>query len=93
MTTTTAPHSRAKLYGRLIKEAREAEGMTQAALAQAVVNAAADDGERLSLTAAAVCRWEAGRFEPALRYRPFICEALGVRHQSGLFPPVPEGWG
>ena len=87
----TGTQPRAKLYGRLIREAREAEGLTQAALARAVVEAAAVEGDDLRLTAAAVCRWERGRYEPALRYRPHLATALGVRHASLLFPPIPKG--
>lgn len=43
----------------------------------------------VTVTAGAVCRWESGQREVALRYRPFIAEALGIP-VSILFenPPV-----
>lgn len=78
LTCVKETQPRAKLYGRLIREARIAEGLTQEAFAQAVIDAAADEGDTLSLSKAAVCRWEAGRFEPAVRYRPHICTALRI---------------
>lgn len=82
---------RAKLYGQTIRQAREEQGLTLARFAQAVVDAATTDGEHVTLTAAAVSRWEAGYHEPALRYRTHIATVLGadVRH---LFPPIPKDW-
>jgi transcriptional regulator with XRE-family HTH domain len=70
-----------------IRTARVDLGLTQTELAARIVQAAHDDGEELSLTHGAVARWEAARFEPALRYRRYIARVLD-RDRRELFPTV-----
>ena len=72
--------------GRALLRARIERGLTQERLAEAVVQAGAAAGESLRLTGSAVSRWEHGRFVPALRYRRFIAQVLGL--DIGALVPV-----
>lgn len=81
---------KARIYGANIAELRERHGLSQERFAEAVVNAALDDGEELSLDRAAVSRWESGLFTPAMRYRPYIATVLATDARV-IFPAVPDG--
>lgn len=70
-----------------IHTARRDLGLSQEAFAQLIVDAAADDAETIKLDRSAVSRWEAGTFEPALRYRKYIARVLD-RDRRELFPAV-----
>jgi transcriptional regulator with XRE-family HTH domain len=70
-----------------IHSARRDAGLSQAELAKRIVEAAASDGEDLSLDRSAVARWEAAIFEPALRYRRYIARVLD-RDRREMFPTV-----
>lgn len=70
-----------------IHTARRDLGLSQQALADAIVEAAAADAEDINLDRSAVSRWEAGTFEPALRYRKYIARVLD-RDRRELFPAV-----
>jgi transcriptional regulator with XRE-family HTH domain len=51
------------------------------------VDAGARAGVHLTLSASAVSRWEAGTYEPALRYRRHLAEALAVPEAELFRPP------
>jgi transcriptional regulator with XRE-family HTH domain len=72
--------------GSALQLARIRLGLTQGRLAGAIVEASVAAGQQITLTASAISRWESDIFEPALRYRPFIAQALGVDPRA-LFPP------
>lgn len=78
---------RAKAIGLRLYSGRRALGLTQAEFAEAIVNAANDDGCTINLTDSAVAHWEAGRSEPALRYRRHIAKVLDADRRE-LFPLV-----
>lgn len=80
---------RAKAIGLRIYSGRRALGLTQVEFAEAVVNAASDDGCTIALTDSTVCKWESGRSEPALRYRRHIARVLDADRRD-LFPLVGE---
>lgn len=81
------PTLRARMIGMQIRSRRREQGWTQAELVEAVINAAIEDGAELTLNRSAVAHWEAGRFEPALRYRRHIAKVLDT-DQRTLFPNV-----
>lgn len=81
------PTIRSLMIAERIHTARRDLGLSQDALAALVIQAAADDGEDISLDRSAVSRWEAGTFEPALRYRKYIARVLD-RDRRELFPAV-----
>lgn len=81
---TVDPIGRA--VGRAVLRARLERGYTQERLAEAIVEAAARDGERIRLTGSAVSRWEHGTFLPSLRYRRFLRQVLDIDVAS-LIPP------
>lgn len=85
------PTPRARLYGRNIRDARIAACLTQEQFARAVVDTAANYGDDLTLGQPAVARWEAGLFEPALRYRRHIAAVLDTEVRY-LFPAIPKDW-
>ena len=85
------PTPRARLYGRNIRDARIDACLTQEQFARAVVDTAAAYGDELTLDASAVSRWEAGLFEPALRYRRHIAAVLDTEVRY-LFPAIPKDW-
>lgn len=85
------PTPRASLYGRNIRDARIDACLTQEQLARAIVDTAITNGERLTLDASAVSRWEGGLFEPSLRYRPHIAAVLDADVRF-LFPAIPKDW-
>jgi len=76
-------------FGVRLQQTRVELGLTQERFAAAVIEAAEAQGDDLTLTASAVSRWEAGTFVPALRYRCFISQVLGVDIRV-LFPPEPR---
>lgn len=82
-----SPTLRAQMIGLQINSLRREACLTQAELAAAIVNAAAEDGVTVTLDSSAVSHWEAGRFEPALRYRRYIADIFGVPVRN-LFPNI-----
>lgn len=81
------PTNRARMIAERIYAARLDAGLTQEAFANRVVEAAAAEGETVTLDRSAVARWEAATFEPALRYRRHIARVLD-RDRRELFPTV-----
>jgi transcriptional regulator with XRE-family HTH domain len=67
------------LYSRLIKTARETRlFLSQQGLADLIEELAARDGVTLPCDQSTVSRWERGDCVPALRFRRYIGDALGV---------------
>ena len=68
------------LYARLIKTARETRlFLSQKAFADLIVDYAREWGDdKLYCDQSTVSRWESGEAIPALRYRRYIAEALGM---------------
>jgi transcriptional regulator with XRE-family HTH domain len=85
--SSRTPTIRARAIAARLLLARRDNGLSQAQFAAAIVQAAADDGETFSLDRSAIARWEAGTFEPALRYRKYIARVLD-RDRRELFPTV-----
>lgn len=75
----------ARVFGARIRRARERRLISQRDFAAAV---AAFSGS--SLSASAVCRWEAGTFAPSMRYRRAIAEVLGVNPDDLYDDPKPD---
>jgi transcriptional regulator with XRE-family HTH domain len=73
-------------WGRRIHHLRQKACLTQEQLAQRVVDIADAD---IQLHRSAIAHWEAGRAEPALRYRRALARALDIDFDL-LFAP-PEG--
>lgn len=78
---------RTQMIAMQIRSARREQGLSQQALADAIVAAAADEGDQITLTRVAVSQWESARFEPALRYRRHIASVLDT-DQRVMFPNV-----
>lgn len=67
------------LYARLIKTSRETRlFLSQQAFADLIEELAKRDDITLPCDQSTVSRWERGDSAPALRYRRYIAEALGV---------------
>lgn len=68
------------LYAQLIRGARHTRlFLSQEAFAKLIQQLAHDDGKTdVVLEQSTVSRWESGEAVPALRYRKYIAEALGI---------------
>ncbi len=83
----TATTVTARVIGANIRQMRRERGWTQAELADAIRAESARTGDELPIDRSAIAHWEAGRFEPALRYRPILCALFNVDARL-LFPQV-----
>lgn len=81
------PTNRARAIAERLHVGRRDHGYSQTQFAALIVQAAADEGEQISLTRTAVAHWEAAHWEPALRYRRYIAKVLD-RDRRELFPTV-----
>lgn len=67
------------LYARLIRAHREHQlFLSQQGFAELITELAAADGVDLPCDQSTVCRWEGGDFVPALRFRKYVAQAIGL---------------